>query len=95
MPVRSAGTAAGTACRTRTEHFVRGDFAVTVFVECLQRGGSVGDFRRVELAIFVRVERRDDSRHGTPTAGTARTAAASAACVLCYCDDCAYTERSR
>jgi hypothetical protein len=53
IPIRTAAPAARSAHRAQ---FVFGQFAVAVFVELLERCGSVGDFLRREFAIVICIE---------------------------------------
>ena len=58
-------TALGAALRWYRHEFIRGQFAVAIFVELLQRSRSVRDFLGGNLAVAIRIERRDDGRHET------------------------------
>src|SRR5436305_9375869 len=56
-------TLAVSALRPLRAHLVLRDFAVAVLVELLQGGGCVGDFRRINHAVVVGIERLDHRRH--------------------------------
>lgn len=72
---RLTGTA--TTFRTRWAEFVLGEFAVTVFVQLLQRLAGLGDFFGVDDAVVVEIQ-CDHKRHGRAGAtGTAGSTAIS------------------
>ena len=65
----------GRGLRTGWPEFVRCEFAVVVFVEGAERFGSGVQFRGVDYAIVIGVERSDQGRHRrtrTVAAGTTR-----------------------
>ena len=59
----AVGLAFAAAVTGRAGHqFLAGDFAVVVFVEAFEGHAGVRDFGRVNLAVFVGVERADERR---------------------------------
>jgi hypothetical protein len=61
----SGRRATGIAFGTRRAQFVLGELTVAVLVQCQERLARIGNFRRVNLAVMVGIQRRDDWRWRT------------------------------
>ena len=68
-PTTAEAAAAATAhALRRAEQVLRGQVGAAVLEQCLQGGGSVGDFIRVNHTVVIGVQRKEDGRPGAARA---------------------------
>src|ERR1700722_12926131 len=73
VPNSGARSVCATMVGRRTHQFVQCQFAVAVLVEFHQRGAGVGNFRCVDHAVVVDIERGDDGWYWSVMSAATRT----------------------
>ena len=56
--------------RARRSNLVAGQFAITILIELLERGGGIGNFLFIEFTVMIRIKRSHHrpAHHALPTA---------------------------